>query len=537
MLVAKKKKQTLPKVAVIYARYSSHSQKDASIEQQVEECTEFAKENDLDVVETYADRAISGKTDRRPNFQRMMKDAEKGKFAYVIAWKSNRMGRNMLQAMMNEAKLDDLDIQVLYTEENFDNTAAGRFALRSMMNVNQFYSENMAEDIRRGLHDNAINCKVTNGHLPFGYKKGEDDKYAIDEPKDDVVREIFTRVACGDMFVNIADDLNQRGIKTGRGNRWGKGSFQNLVTNERYTGVYIYGDVRVEEGVPQIVDKELFYKVQEVLKVKRSSTGRPQPRGEYLLTGKLFCGKCKSHMVGISGTGRSGSLHYYYVCQKKRLEKICDKKNVRRNVIELAVAVAIKDYLLRDDVIEWMADGVIAYAKSYKEDSGIRILQDQLAEVKKATKNILSAIEQGIVTTSTRERLQELEAEQAQIAMKLSFEHANILEVSRDEIISSLAIYRNGDVNDKTYQAELFNHLLKAVYLYDDKLKLVFNVDGDANSIELPFGSEEIENIESSIENCSYRDTLSPPIKFKSEPVYFINGMLVLAIASLREKI
>ena len=169
---------------VIYARYSSHAQKDASIEQQVKEAMAYAAEQEIPIHEVYADRAISGKTDRRPNFQRMMKDAEKGKFRYVIAWKSNRMGRDMLNAMINEVRLQELGIRVLYTEEDFDDTAAGRFALRSMMNVNQFYSENMAEDIRRGLRDNAQNCKLTNGSLPFGYKKGEDLRYELDPPKE-----------------------------------------------------------------------------------------------------------------------------------------------------------------------------------------------------------------------------------------------------------------------------------------------------------------------------------------------------------------
>ena len=127
-------------VAVIYARYSSHNQREASIEQQVEECRKFADINKLHIIEVYADKAVSGKTDRRPNFQRMMKNAALGKFQYVVAWKSNRMGRNMLDAMMNDTRLRDLGVRCLYTEEDFDDTAAGRFALRNMMNVNQFYS-------------------------------------------------------------------------------------------------------------------------------------------------------------------------------------------------------------------------------------------------------------------------------------------------------------------------------------------------------------------------------------------------------------
>ena len=271
--LAKKKIAPKEQIGVIYARYSSHSQKDASIEQQIRECLAYARAQNIHIVASYEDRAVSGKTDRRAEFQRMMKDAEKGNFQYVIAWKSNRMGRNMLQAMMNEARLNDMGIRVLYAEEDFDDTAAGRFALRSMMNVNQFYSENMAEDIKRGLHDNAINCKIT-GALPLGYKKGEDMRYVLDPPNDDVVREIYSRVACGESFADIGADLNARGIKTSQGGQWGRSSFHRLLTNERYTGVYIYGDIRIEGGIPQIIDKGLFWRVQEVLKTKKNPQGR-----------------------------------------------------------------------------------------------------------------------------------------------------------------------------------------------------------------------------------------------------------------------
>ena len=119
----------------------------------------------------------------------------------------------MLEALINEARLQDLGVRVLYVEEDFDDTAAGRFAARSMMNVNQFYSENMAEDIKRGLYDNAANCMVANGHLPYGYKADETLHYAIDEPKAAVIREIFTRVSCGEAFVDIMASLNARGSR------------------------------------------------------------------------------------------------------------------------------------------------------------------------------------------------------------------------------------------------------------------------------------------------------------------------------------
>lgn len=504
---------------VIYARYSSHAQKDASIEQQIRECLAYAKSQGIRIVATYSDRAITGKTDRRADFQRMMRDAEKGKFRYVIAWKSNRMGRNMLQAMMNETKLNEMGVRVLYTEEDFDDTAAGRFALRSMMNVNQFYSENMAEDIKRGLYDNASKCKIANGGLPLGYKKGEDMRYALDPPNDEIVREIFGRVACGEPFVDIAADLNARGIKTSRGKLWGKNSFHALLTNERYTGVYIYGDVRIEGGVPQIVDKGLFLRVQEVLKTKKNPQGRHRTNGDYLLTGKLFCGHCKSPMVGVSGTGKSGKLHYYYICQKKRMEKSCDKATVRRDAIEREVAVAIRDYIMRDDVLEWIADSAMKFAKEYREQTCVGTLEAQLADNKRATKNLLTAIEQGIITPTTKERLLELEREQAVLVSRLAEEQASLLDYSRDDIISAMSLYRNGDVENKGYQAKLFDAFLVAVYLYDDHFKLEFNITGKKNFVDVPLDASLVDSIESNTPaGCSYKVSFGPPNQ-KSEPL------------------
>ena len=499
--MAKKSKASAgEQVGVIYARYSSHAQKDASIEQQVRECLAFAKDRGINIIDSYEDRAISGTTDKRVSFQRMMKDAEKGRFRCVVAWKSNRMGRNMLQAMMNEAKLNELGVRVMYVEEDYGDTAAGRFALRSMMNVNQFYSENMAEDIKRGMLDNAANCKVTNGTLPFGYKRGADLRYELDPPKDDVVREIFSRVACGEAFSEIGADLNARGIKTGRGGEWNRSSFQRLLTNERYMGIYIYDGIRVEGGIPQIVDPGLFWTVQEVLKLKKNPRGRPRSSTDYLLTGKLYCGHCKSPMIGISGTSKSGHLHYYYQCQRRHAEKSCHKANVRRDVIEQAVANAIRSYILQDDVMEWIADSAIQFAREYREQSSVGSLEAQLADNKRAVKNLLSAIEQGIITESTKGRLLELEREQAVLASKLAEENAALLNFSRDDVISALTAYRDGDIQDKRFQAKLFDALLVAVYLYDDHFKIEFNITGKGRYVDSVLSADAVDDIENNAE-------------------------------------
>ena len=534
MSVAKKKKINTPSgVAVIYARYSSHSQKDVSIEQQVAECMEYAEANNLEVVNTYSDRHLTGKSDKRPGFQRMMRHAEKGQFQVIISWKSNRMARNMLQALQYEDKLSKFGIRVVYAKEEFGDNAAGRFALRTMMNVNQFYSENMAEDILRGLYDNAMNCKVNNGRLPYGFKKGEDDKFALDEDKASIVREIFSRVACGDAFADIARDLNERGIKTGSGGEWGKNSFHRMLKNERYIGYYIYGDVRIEGGVPQIIGKELFYSVQEHLKTKKNPQGRHRVNGDYLLTGKLYCGKCKGHMVGMSGTSRHGNLHYYYTCQTRRLDKTCDKDNVRRDWTEEQVANAIKEYILKDDVIKWIADSVHEYGKKKKSQSQIAILEGQLAENKRAAKNLLTAIEQGIITATTKERLLELETEQSKLSALLAVEQSSIPQVDKEDIIVWLESFREGDITDKKYQAKLFNTFLIAVYLYDNKLKLVFNFTGKKNTVNIDLDTSVIENIEKD-EPLLKGSSGSPMVEHRGaytntdSSIYIYDGVFVL---------
>lgn len=505
------KKLEAEEPGVLYGRYSSHNQKDISVEQQFEKGYGLAGEYGIRIVETYADRAVSGRTDKRKDFQRMMADAAKGKFRYVIAWKSNRMGRNMLEALVNEAKLQELGVRVLYVEEDFDDTAAGRFAARSMMNVNQFYSENMAEDIKRGLYDNASNCMVANGHLPYGYKRDDTLHYVIDEAKAAVIREIFVRVSCGEPLVDIYDSLNARGIKTSYGRPWGRSSFQKILSNERYRGIYIYGDVRKEGGIPRIVSDELYFKVQEVLKTKKNPQGRHRVNGDYLLTGKLFCGNCKSPMIGISGTGRTGKLHYYYVCQKKRSEKTCDKKNVRRDEVEYQIAKAIFDNALQDQVIEWIADSTIAYNDRKEAEGHIGILEDQLADVQRSLKNIMSAIEQGIVTETTKSRLLELESERSEIEGKIAAAKADIVPVNREQLIEWLLSLREGDIHDKKYQARLFDTFLIAAYLYDDgTAKLVFSFAGDKNTVTVPL-AEAVDSVEENTAEGSFKLCLAPP--------------------------
>lgn len=472
-----------PTSAVIYARFSSHNQKEESIEQQVTECKLYAVSNGYTVIDTYPDAAISGKTENRTQFQRMKNDAKKGKFAVIIAYKSNRIARNMINALNFENEMEKLGVRVCYAKEEFGNNAAGRFALRTMMNVNQFYIENMAEDVKRGMTDNAEKCKV-NGPVPYGFQASSEGYYEINPFEAAVVREIFNRTLQGDTFTDIADSLNERRIQTRLRRKWTSRSFQSMLKNERYIGTYIFDKIRTENGIPAIIEKEVFLAVKEKLENKPNPQGRHRENGDYLLSGKLYCGECGKLMMGLSGTSKSGELHCYYACVGKKEEiNRCHKKNVRRDEIETKIAVAVQKYILQDDVIQWIADTVIEFQNTHSNKDEIKRLQSELSDVKKKINNIVDAIESGIITATTKERLETLEANRSKIEGQIALKKAEMPVVDRDKILEWMNSFARANIHDKKIQAQLFKAFVKKVYLYDDgRARIVFDLYNNSNT-------------------------------------------------------
>lgn len=450
---------------VIYARYSSHNQREESIEQQVAECRAFAARENIEVVEVYADKAVSGRSDRRTAFQKMLRDADLKKFEVVIAYKSNRIARNMLNALQYEARLDALGIKTLYVKEEFGNTATGRFALRMMMNINQFYSENMAEDIKRGMKDNAENCKV-NGSVAYGYRKGSDGRYELDPVSAPVAREIFERIASGERLTDIANDLNARGIRTKYGNPWKVSSFDRMLRNKSYIGVYHNSGIEVPGGMPSIISEEVWEKVQKI----KDGTLPQQAATDYLLTGRLFCGECGSPMVGVSGTSRNGEKHFYYSCNGHRLAD-CPKKNERKEQLEETVVRLTQENILTDEFIEELADAVFEMQTKASESMHLEDHKKHRADIQRRIGNLTEAIEEGIRTKTTLDRLRDLESELVEVDRHIA-EIAAFRPVERDKVVFTLSKLKDGSYTDKNYQRLLIRSFVRSVTVFDDHLKV-----------------------------------------------------------------
>lgn len=457
------------KKGVIYARFSSHAQKEESIEQQVEECEAFAKSNGIKIVEVYADKAVSGRTDKRAAFQRMMKDAEKKKFEVIVAYKSNRIARNMLNALQYEEKLSKLGIETFYAKEEYGNTPSGRFALRMMMSMNQFYSENLAEDIKRGLKDNAQKGKV-NGAIPLGYKKGEDGRFAVDEEKAALVREIYRRTKDGEKFADIASDLNARGLRTKTGSLWNKNSFHHLLTNDAYTGIYRHSGIVLKDAIPPIISKAEFEEMQDLLHTKRNPIGRHRDNMDYLLTGKIFCGLCGSPMVGTSATSHTGDKHFYYSC-KGRQKKSCTKENVKKDYIEGEVCRITKEEFLTDEVIQWVAKAFMELQKEAEGESDLPLLRDQLAAAEKALGNLVKALSEGLSSRTVSQEVERLEKEVDKLRRQIRKEEENP-KITEEEVIIVLESFRNGDLDDPKYRKFIIGSFVEKVILWDDEIEV-----------------------------------------------------------------
>lgn len=484
--------------AVIYARYSSHSQRDVSIDQQIRACRQYAERNGIDVLQVYEDHALTGTNDRRPGFQKMIREASSADWDYVIVYTLDRFARDRYDSAVYKRQLKSYGIRVLSAMENISDDPTGVLMESLLEGLAEYYSVELSRKVRRGMDDNAAKCMV-NGYCPLGLTRGSDGRYAIVESEAAVIREIFRRVADGDPFVDIINDFNARGLRTRRGARFNRSSFNQILTNERYAGVYIYGSTRIPGGIPAIISRELFDRVQQNLGTRKNprKSNAPQRRrrqnGVYLLTGKLFCGLCKAPMIGVSGNNHSGNPYFYYVCKNKHDKRGCDKRNVRRDWIEELIADQLKRLMFTPEAMTALADAAIAWQNSQPESSDVANLQQSLADVTRSIGNLIHAMEMGVISDSTQSRLMELEQQKADFSRALNIAQADADQrLTRDDIIATLELFKDGNISDPSYQAALIDTFLVAAYVYDDELKIVFTLGKGQTDVSVPFDIDSV---------------------------------------------
>lgn len=482
------------RTAVAYARYSSAGQRDVSIEQQLQDIRAYAGREGYTLLHEYADHAKSGyhNVAARSQFLSMLSAAEKGLFDTVIVWKVDRFGRNREESAIFKAQLRRAGVNVLYAMEPIPTGAAGVLTEGMLEAIAEWYSRNLAENVNRGMRDNAMKC-LHNGAPIFGYRRGPDGHLVIQPDEAATVRMIFSRynqgVSCGD----LAQELNAAGMKTPRGCAWSGQAVLRFLSNERYMGTYIWSDIRIPGGIPAIVTPEEWEKAQ---RMRHKTTKHYEKNAvDYLLAGKVFCGHCGAAMVGDSGTSHTGALYMYYTCQNKKARKGCHKKSLRKDDLENTVIDFVINRCLNGAECERIADAIVQAQKAQAQKSPLAKLEADLKDTEKKIDNVNSAIEQGIWTDSTVVRLKSLESTAASLRAsieQLRFSQGQLL--TKDRVMFFLNKMSGYDFTDPNRRRQLIETFVNAVYVYDDYLRIVINaIEGN---IQIPLASIEENEIE-----------------------------------------
>ena len=467
--------------AVIYARYSSDNQREESIEGQIRECTAYAEKNGITVVKHYIDRALSAKTDNRPDFQQMIKDSEKRLFDIVLVWKLDRFARNRYDSAHYEYQLERNHVKLVSATEPISDSPAGIMVKSMLTGMAEYYSAELSEKVVRGMTENVLKGKYNGGTIPIGFKVDEEKFFQIDPLKAPFVVEAFQRYNDGATMKELMNWLNDSGVTTNRNQKFTYNSVQTLLTNKRYIGENHFKDIVMPDSIPAIVDKDLFEEVQLKIKKNSRAPARHKAEDDYLLTTKLFCGMCGAMMFGECGTGRNKVVHHYYKCATAKRFKTCKKKTVRKEWLEdLVVAETMK--LIQDDAV---IDAIVAEVMELQdqENTTLPLLEKQMREVENGIENMLNAIQAGVLTNSTKSRLEKLEAQQKELEIRIAEEKIARPRLSENQVRFWLTRFRKLDPNVKSHRETLINTFVNAVYLYDEKVLIAFNYKDGTKTI------------------------------------------------------
>lgn len=470
--------------AVIYARFSSQNQKEISIEGQIRECRKYADRFGFNVVGEYCDRAKSATTDNRPEFQRMIADAKRKKFKAILCWKTDRFARNRYDASLYKKELKKIGVRVYYCMESFTDNASGMLQEGIAEVLDEFYSMNLSENVKRGYYDSGKKHLML-GTRSLGYRRGPDGKHQIDEDEAAVVRRVYNEYESGKKIADILRDLNKDGFRTTHGREFTRNSLRTILRNPAYIGTYILGDQICDENViPPIISKEQFMKVQKSLETRKRSRCSHEDQTVYILTTKLFCGLCGEPMTGESATSKSGQIYYYYTCVNNRRHR-CKKKREPKDRIEELVAQAVVDTLMDDEFVENMLTLFEEYQDSLQDSSEVEAMKSNLRSVQTKKKNLLNAIEAGIVTDTTLVRMQELEQQEKDIERSLQTYTYKDMRIPQEVVRAFFAQMRTGDIKESRFRERLIDVFVEKVFVWDDHFTIAFRMSGREETITL----------------------------------------------------
>lgn len=502
------------KKAVIYARFSSHSQTEQSIEGQLRECYDFAKRSDITIVGEYIDRALTGTSDKRPQFLKMIDDSKKKNFEFVLVYQLDRFARNRYDSANYKAKLKKNGVRVLSAKENITDDASGILVEGMLESMAEYYSAEHSQKVKRGIKESLIKGNFIGGYGLLGYDT-VDKKWTVNPLEAVVIKDIFTRYRNGEKGKDIINRLNATGIKTKSGKKFTMSQLARIIRNEKYTGIVRTDGNLYTNVIPPIVDEKIFKECNLIMDSHKHKQRKNYDEQPYILSGKLFCGYCESAITAETGTSKTGKVYHYYKCYGKKMKTTdCNKKPVSQDYIETLVFEATIKYILTPKTIERLAKIVAdKFNSELAKPTVLLSLEKQLKDINKSIDGIMAAIENGIFTKTTKDRLLNLEATQTELENKISVEQSRLvkpLEISEVKKFLTYFAYMKYEKGEE--KNEFFNSFINRVILYDDKVIILYN----SNDREVKrLNKKQLKEVESEENLEEIKENSSEPCEFK----------------------
>ena len=495
------------KRAVAYARFSSDLQREESIEAQTRAIQQYCDANGFVLLTVFADRGISGTSDKRPEFQKMISTATKGDVDAVIVHKLDRFARNRYDSAFYKNILKKNNVKLISVLENLQDSPESVILESVIEGMNEYYSLNLSREVRKGLQENALECKVTGGPPALGYSVDRNtQKYIINEYEAEAVRLIFRMYLEGYSYTEIIDTLNTKGYRTRRGIPFAKNSLYAILRNERYTGVYIYvkdstknpkgkyvrhGEydpdavIRIPGGIPAIISEDDFHRVQAKMKERQHKAAKFSAKQEYLLSGKIYCGECGSPYAGNSRKPRPDHpLYISYKCTRRnQRDTKCNNPEINRDKLERLVLERLSGVLFNPDVIPRLVEQYNEYIaeKTGSAKERVLALQTELRDVeRKITNTVNLMIETG--SAAFKDKLNELEQSKEKLLFELTEAEAALKQENfSEEQISKLFHIAEQQLKNGTLANRrlVIDQYINKIIIYPNKIEVYMNLMSD----------------------------------------------------------
>lgn len=509
------------KTAFILTRYSTDHQNPDTTAVQVKCCSEYCVSHQLSVIGIFSDEAVSGMKQHRPEYDRMIDLYRSGAGAdVVVIYDQSRMFRDMVEWFQFRKALEIFGASVVSVTQPLlggDLLDPAVFINEGAMALfNQMHVLVTRQKVKEKMRWMAAQGKAPGGKPPLGYDLDADRHYIINEYEADTVRKIFSMHADGASYGQIIETLKLEGRLTKAGRPFGKNSLHEVLKNEKYIGVLVYGAVpshsptgkrnnhrkppkdvlRIENAVPRIIDDETWEAVAERMRSRQKVGGRYSAKFEYLLSGKVFCGKCGGAMI-VSGSnqGAEGQKYRYYNCCNKRQTRTCDSKGISVVILEQKVACAVKEQLTGSDGLQQIITVAMQYRDEFARTAAPRAaeIQLELSAVDGKIRNLVNAVANGLANASIAGELTALEQMKAELlaAQKALASSAAQIGLSDAEIREALGQLANADPAERDGMRALLS-IVSKVRVHADHIDIYTILGPDG---QRPSGRKAVEDL------------------------------------------